>query len=89
MTIPGIGMYSASKAALNMLTKTMAIELGTHNIRVNAVAPAAVLAPLAVSYICSYSRIKTILFYLIDINLPVEIIRCYYQTTPSKFLGQD
>lgn len=50
MTIPGIGMYSASKAALNMLTKTMAIELGAHNIRVNAVGPAAVVAPLAVSY---------------------------------------
>lgn len=48
MTIPGIGMYSASKAALNMITKTMAIELGPHNIRVNAVGPAAVNAPLAV-----------------------------------------
>lgn len=48
MTLPGIGMYSASKAAFNMLTKTMAIELGAHNIRVNAVGPAAVLAPMAV-----------------------------------------
>jgi len=47
MTIPGIGMYSASKAAINMLTKTMAVELGPHSIRVNAVGPAAVVAPLA------------------------------------------
>ncbi|ODN01870.1 L-xylulose reductase [Orchesella cincta] len=47
MTLAGIGMHSASKAALNMLTKTMAIELGPHNIRVNGVGPAAVLAPMA------------------------------------------
>ncbi len=35
--------YCGSKAALNMLTKTMAIELGPHRIRVNAVAPGLVL----------------------------------------------
>jgi NAD(P)-dependent dehydrogenase (short-subunit alcohol dehydrogenase family) len=31
--------YQASKAALNHLTKVLAVELGRHNIRVNAVAP--------------------------------------------------
>ena len=36
---PGLGMYSVSKAALNMLTKVMAKEWGTDKIRVNAICP--------------------------------------------------
>ena len=35
----GLGMYSVSKAALNMLTKVMAKEWGADNIRVNAICP--------------------------------------------------
>lgn len=35
----GLGMYSVSKAALNMLTKVLAKELGSDGIRVNAVCP--------------------------------------------------
>ena len=38
-TDPGLGMYSVSKAALNMLTKVMAKEWGTDKIRVNAICP--------------------------------------------------
>jgi len=36
---PGLGMYSVSKAALNMLTKVMAKEWGQDKIRVNAICP--------------------------------------------------
>jgi NAD(P)-dependent dehydrogenase (short-subunit alcohol dehydrogenase family) len=36
---PGLGAYSVSKAALNMLNKVMAKEWGTDGIRVNAVSP--------------------------------------------------
>ncbi len=36
---PGQANYAASKAGLIALTKTMAMELGARNIRVNAVAP--------------------------------------------------
>jgi dehydrogenase/reductase SDR family member 4 len=36
---PGLGLYSVSKAALNMLTKAQAKEWGAHSIRVNAICP--------------------------------------------------
>jgi NAD(P)-dependent dehydrogenase (short-subunit alcohol dehydrogenase family) len=36
---PGLGMYSVSKAALNMLTKVLAKEWGVDGIRVNALSP--------------------------------------------------
>jgi NAD(P)-dependent dehydrogenase (short-subunit alcohol dehydrogenase family) len=35
----GAGSYGASKAALGMVTKTLAVELGEYGIRVNAVHP--------------------------------------------------
>ena len=35
----GMGLYHASKAALNMLTKCMAVEWAPYNINVNAVGP--------------------------------------------------
>lgn len=38
--------YCASKFGLNGLTKVMAVELGPHGIRVNAVAPTVVLTPM-------------------------------------------
>lgn len=36
---PGMGIYGISKAAIIMLTKTLAFELGPANIQVNAIAP--------------------------------------------------
>jgi NAD(P)-dependent dehydrogenase (short-subunit alcohol dehydrogenase family) len=39
----GAAHYCGSKAALNMLTKVLAIELAPHGIRVNSVAPGLVL----------------------------------------------
>jgi NAD(P)-dependent dehydrogenase (short-subunit alcohol dehydrogenase family) len=36
---PGLGIYSVSKASLNMLTKVMAKEWGPDHIRVNSVCP--------------------------------------------------
>jgi NAD(P)-dependent dehydrogenase (short-subunit alcohol dehydrogenase family) len=36
---PGLGIYSVTKAALNMLTKVLAKEWGPDKIRVNAIAP--------------------------------------------------
>lgn len=36
---PGSGHYSAAKAGVNMLTKTLALELGPQKIRVNSILP--------------------------------------------------
>lgn len=40
--VKGQLIYSATKAAVESITKTMALELATYNVRVNAVAPGAV-----------------------------------------------
>ena len=36
---PGCGLYSATKAALDMLTRSMALEWGPRGVRINGVAP--------------------------------------------------
>lgn len=42
---PGFGVYAAMKAAVEALTKTLALELAPRGIRVNAVAPDAIPTP--------------------------------------------
>jgi NAD(P)-dependent dehydrogenase (short-subunit alcohol dehydrogenase family) len=42
---PNLSVYAAAKAALGMLTKGLALELGEHNIRVNSVAPGVIATP--------------------------------------------
>ncbi len=45
----GLANYAASKAGLIGLTKTVAKELGRHNVNVNAIAPGYVITPLTQS----------------------------------------
>ena len=42
---PNLSVYAAAKAALGMLTKGLALELGEQNIRVNSVAPGVIATP--------------------------------------------
>lgn len=46
LAIPGQSAYSATKAAVEILTQSAAVELGARSIRVNAVAPAYVATDL-------------------------------------------
>jgi NAD(P)-dependent dehydrogenase (short-subunit alcohol dehydrogenase family) len=45
-SLPGSTFYAATKAAVSMLTKRFAMELGPHGITVNAVAPGFILTDL-------------------------------------------
>jgi len=47
LTVPGICAYSCTKAAIIMLTKSMALELGKHNIRANSVSPTGATTEMA------------------------------------------
>lgn len=42
---PGQGIYAASKAAIDNLVKTLAVELAPDNIRINSIRPASVATP--------------------------------------------
>lgn len=42
VTMAGYGLYAAAKAAIQVLTRFMAVELGARQIRVNAIAPGAI-----------------------------------------------
>ena len=42
----GPHVYSAAKAAVIQLTKTVAMELGEHNVRVNCICPGAIATPI-------------------------------------------
>lgn len=47
---PGLAWYNASKGAVNTLSKSMAVELASDNIRVNALAPVAGDTPLLATF---------------------------------------
>src|SRR5204862_8022693 len=42
---PGFAVYAAAKAALGMLSRSLALELADRNIRVNSVAPGVIATP--------------------------------------------
>ena len=60
---PGLTVYNASKGAVNVMTKSMAVEFAPDKIRVNALCPVAGDTPLLASFLGSNTReafIKTV-----------------------------
>jgi NAD(P)-dependent dehydrogenase (short-subunit alcohol dehydrogenase family) len=55
-TIPGYAIYASAKAAVEGLTRGMAVELGPRNIRVNAIAPGYVHAEQNYALIRSWTE---------------------------------
>ena len=47
--IPTGATYCASKAALHLMTQTMAVEFGPHNVQANCVAPTVTMTPMGES----------------------------------------
>jgi 3-oxoacyl-[acyl-carrier protein] reductase len=47
---PGLAWYNATKGAVNLLSKSMAVELAPEKIRVNAIAPVAGETPLLATF---------------------------------------
>ena len=52
--------YASSKGGLDMLTKTMALELARHNIRVNSVAPGAIATDMNKEIVDNPEKMKEI-----------------------------
>jgi NAD(P)-dependent dehydrogenase (short-subunit alcohol dehydrogenase family) len=71
----GEGIYGACKAALNNITQTMAVELGQHRIRVNAIAPALVETPMTQPWLATEAdrRLRATFYPLRRVGRPSDV----------------
>jgi NAD(P)-dependent dehydrogenase (short-subunit alcohol dehydrogenase family) len=71
----GEGIYGACKAAINNVTQTMAVELGQHMIRVNAIAPALVETPLTAPWLATEAdrRLRSAFYPLRRVGQPPDV----------------
>jgi len=55
-TMPKMALYSGAKSAVNGLTRGLAVELGKHNIRCNAIAPGLVYSEQSLTIISKWAK---------------------------------
>jgi glucose 1-dehydrogenase len=61
MVFPHFSTYAASKGAMRMLMRNLAVELGPHNITVNNVAPGAIVTPINEKLLNNKSQLDALL----------------------------
>lgn len=78
---PGYGLYGMTKAGVAMLTRTLAIEYGKHNIRVNAIAPGMTVTPFTARH--AYEPDGSINQQRYD-----EFVEAMRRLSPLKIVGE-
>src|ERR1700677_2544536 len=61
MVFPHFSTYAASKGAMRMLMRNLAVELGPHQITVNNVAPGAIITPINTSLLANKPELDALL----------------------------
>jgi 3-oxoacyl-[acyl-carrier protein] reductase len=81
LPIPGLSVYSMTKAAVNALTRTAAKEFGAFGVRVNAVAPGSIETPMS-------SQMYRNADGDIDPVVREQVTRQLAQASPLRRIGQ-
>jgi NAD(P)-dependent dehydrogenase (short-subunit alcohol dehydrogenase family) len=73
--MPGLAAYAASKAGLDALARTAAVEVGHHGIRINNVSPGIIATPMASGVLASETAARPFLRHtpLQRIGTPEEV----------------
>jgi NAD(P)-dependent dehydrogenase (short-subunit alcohol dehydrogenase family) len=77
--VPNISGYCASKAAIIMLTQSLAVELAPHNITVNSYAPGHITAPFWKGIAEGFSKVMD--------KTPDEVVEMFRSTVPMGRFG--
>lgn len=82
---PNISPYVASKFAVTGMTKSVAAELGPHQIRVNSIHPGAIRTPMATEEVLDVAKEQTLLKRIAD---PKEVseLAVYLASDSSSFI---
>lgn len=77
--VPNISGYCASKAAIIMLTQSLAVELAPHNITVNSYAPGHITTPFWKGIAEGFSKVMD--------KSPDEVVEMFRSTVPMGRFG--
>ncbi|MEM9740733.1 MAG: SDR family oxidoreductase, partial [Pseudomonadota bacterium] len=77
--VPNISGYCASKAAIIMLTQSLAVELAPHNITVNSYAPGHITTPFWKGIAEGFSKVMD--------KAPDEVVEMFRSTVPMGRFG--